>query len=181
MPNVPKDINTQLSVFVCVSACTGTHRNPFLFSKCLETQSKTQGLGFTVHLCPFMSVASQERTISAQLQQRAHNKAQPSCSRMQYNWKQYPQFRHLVLKALLRGIEIWSVNIRGPSWQRNKDKPCYVDVVMKTQKIRKCFSVGLTAYIHSIGPHQVFVLQIRTCLKYALNTLLTFTPVYACS
>ncbi|KAI9528814.1 hypothetical protein NQZ68_017413 [Dissostichus eleginoides] len=26
-----------------------------------------------------------ERTISAQLQQRAHNKAQPSCSRMQHN------------------------------------------------------------------------------------------------
>lgn len=26
---------------------THTHWNPFLFSKCLETQSKTQGLGFT--------------------------------------------------------------------------------------------------------------------------------------
>lgn len=41
MPNVPREINTQ----VCVHR--RTHRNPFLFSKSLETQSKTQGLGFT--------------------------------------------------------------------------------------------------------------------------------------
>lgn len=116
-----------------------------------------------------MSVASQERTISAQLQQRAHNKAQPSCSRMLHNWKQYPQFRHLVLKALLRGIGIWSVNIRGTSWQRNKDKPCYLGVVMETQKKISSFNVGFTTYIHSIGPHQVFVLQIRTFVWYMLQ------------
>lgn len=53
MPNVPREINTKVCVHVrvCVCVCARTHRcthrNPFLFSKCLETQPKTQGLGFT--------------------------------------------------------------------------------------------------------------------------------------
>lgn len=80
----------------------------------------------------------------------------------------------LVLKALLRCTEIWSVNIMTPSWQRSeggegkKSTAFWMflmgDVQKKKQQVYTYTDIRLNK-IH--------------CLKYAQNTRLTFTPVYA--
>lgn len=128
---------------------------------------------FRIYICALLCLwPRRKRTISAQLQQRAHNKAQPSGSRMQHNWKQYPRFRHLVLKALLRGIEIWTSE--GPAWRRNEAllSGCREGDTRESSFV----SVGL------LMSTPCLCLKNKTfSLKYALNTLLTFTPVYACS
>lgn len=129
MPNVPREINTQ-------SVCAQTHtQKPLPVFKAFGN-SKTQGLGFTsvpFYVCG-LAGKNHLSPAAAKSSQQGPAFMLPHAAQLK-TISRYPIFRHLVLKALLRGIEIWSVNIRGPPWQRKKkDKPCYLNVVMETHK-----------------------------------------------
>ncbi len=146
-----------MCVCVCARAHRRTHRNPFLFSKCLETQSKTQGLGFTS--VPFYVCGLAGK-----------NHLSPAAAKSS---QQGPAFM-LPHAAQLKTIStIQTLSAKSTSY-RHWDMVCEHQRPFFTKKLRQAllsrsrccdgdvFSVGFTAFIHSIGPHQVFVLQTRT-------------------
>ena len=184
-PNVPREINTCVCVFVrvCVSralarAHTHTHththtQKPLPVFKVFGNSIKDTR--FRIYICALLCLWPRRKEPSRpSCSEEPHNKARPSCFCMQHNWKQYPQFRHLVLKHFLEALRYGLQTSEACLDREIKTGPAILLLWWMF------FGVGFTAYMHRIGPHQVFVFINKTiCLKYALNTLLTFTPVYA--